>query len=75
LALEEDKGTGTGSLSNHACYYHVLGTPQSEDKLIYSTPDHPVSKGLSTSEEEFLESGKRRTKFITEMEYGRAGNK
>lgn len=41
---EEDKGTGTGSLSNHACYYHSIGTPQSEDKLIFATPDHPVRK-------------------------------
>eukprot|EP01127_Copromyxa_protea_P008740 TRINITY_DN2006_c0_g1_i1.p1 TRINITY_DN2006_c0_g1~~TRINITY_DN2006_c0_g1_i1.p1 ORF type:complete len:733 (-),score=177.81 TRINITY_DN2006_c0_g1_i1:54-2252(-) len=38
---EEDKGTGTESLSNHSCYYHRIGTPQSEDKLIFATPDHP----------------------------------
>ncbi|WP_347304038.1 prolyl oligopeptidase family serine peptidase [Croceibacterium sp. TMG7-5b_MA50] len=26
---------------NQAVYYHRLGTPQSEDQLVYSTPDHP----------------------------------
>lgn len=26
---------------NQAVYFHRLGTPQSEDRLIYSTPDHP----------------------------------
>ncbi len=26
---------------NQAVYFHRLGTPQSEDRLIYATPDHP----------------------------------
>src|SRR5262249_37940446 len=30
------------ALSDQALYYHRLGTPQSEDKLIYSRPDMPT---------------------------------
>jgi prolyl oligopeptidase len=26
---------------NQAVYFHRLGTPQSEDELVYATPDHP----------------------------------
>ncbi|NND61494.1 MAG: S9 family peptidase [Gammaproteobacteria bacterium] len=26
---------------NHTVYYHRLGTPQSEDQVIYARPDHP----------------------------------
>ena len=26
---------------NQAVYFHRLGTPQSEDRLVYATPDHP----------------------------------
>ncbi len=26
---------------NHAVYFHRLGTPQSEDRLVYATPDRP----------------------------------
>lgn len=28
-------------LADHAVYFHVLGTPQSEDRLVHSTPDQP----------------------------------
>lgn len=28
-------------LSDHAVYFHALGTSQSEDRLVYSTPDQP----------------------------------
>lgn len=28
-------------VANHAVYFHKLGTPQAEDRLIYSTPDRP----------------------------------
>lgn len=27
--------------TNQALYFHRIGTPQSEDRLVYSTPDHP----------------------------------
>ncbi|MGP1284196.1 MAG: prolyl oligopeptidase family serine peptidase [Parasphingopyxis sp.] len=27
---------------NHAVYYHALGTDQSEDRLVYATPDRPA---------------------------------
>lgn len=26
---------------NHKIYYHIIGTPQSEDKLVYQNPAHP----------------------------------
>jgi prolyl oligopeptidase len=28
-------------VANHAIYFHALGTPQSADRLLYSTPDAP----------------------------------
>ncbi|MBS0630923.1 MAG: S9 family peptidase [Verrucomicrobia bacterium] len=30
-----------GKLVNRRTYYHRLGTPQSEDKLVYELPEHP----------------------------------
>ncbi|HUP88597.1 MAG TPA: prolyl oligopeptidase family serine peptidase [Longimicrobiales bacterium] len=30
------------ALANHMVYYHTIGTPQSQDKLIYSDPAHPT---------------------------------
>ncbi|MBS7809775.1 prolyl oligopeptidase family serine peptidase [Roseococcus pinisoli] len=29
------------SVENHAIYFHRLGTPQAEDRLLYATPDQP----------------------------------
>lgn len=26
---------------NHAVWFHTIGTPQSDDRLVYATPDHP----------------------------------
>ena len=37
----EPQPGATAALNNHMLYYHVLGTPQSQDKLIFSRPDHP----------------------------------
>ncbi len=31
----------TGKAGNSALYFHQLGTPQTRDRLIYATPDHP----------------------------------
>ncbi|HVT49821.1 MAG TPA: prolyl oligopeptidase family serine peptidase [Vicinamibacterales bacterium] len=30
------------ALSGHAVYYHVVGTPQADDVLVYERPDHPT---------------------------------
>ncbi|MDB5829209.1 MAG: family peptidase, partial [Variovorax sp.] len=39
---EPKGGNEDGSgLSNHAVYFHRLGTAQAQDKLFYATPDHP----------------------------------
>ena len=29
-------------MANHAIYFHKLGTPQSQDRLLYATPDQPA---------------------------------
>lgn len=41
---------------NQALYFHKLGTPQSEDKLIYKTPEHPrwTIGGGVTEDDRFL---------------------
>lgn len=39
---EPEQGADFQALNlNHAVYFHRLGTPQSEDELVFSTPDHP----------------------------------
>ena len=44
------------SLQNQKLYYHKLGTPQSEDKLIYQNPDNPKQGffGFVPEEEKYL---------------------
>lgn len=32
---------GGRPLANHAVYFHRLGTPQAQDRLVFATPDHP----------------------------------
>ncbi|MGC0054741.1 prolyl oligopeptidase family serine peptidase [Brucella pituitosa] len=40
---EPEAGTAaTASVSNHAVYFHTLGTPQANDRLIYSDPEQPA---------------------------------
>ncbi len=34
-------GQTFGELENHRLYYHRLGTPQSDDHVVFSIPDHP----------------------------------
>ena len=34
-------GTETGEYKNHSIYYHRLGTPQSEDLMVYRDPANP----------------------------------
>lgn len=39
---EPEEGAAFQGLNyNHAVYFHRLGTPQSEDELVYATPAHP----------------------------------
>ncbi|MDK4716016.1 prolyl oligopeptidase family serine peptidase [Rhizobium sp. CNPSo 4039] len=38
---EPAQGASGAAIANHAVYFHRLGTPQAEDRLIYSTPDQP----------------------------------
>lgn len=30
------------SVANHAVYFHAVGTPQAQDRLVYATPDQPT---------------------------------
>ncbi len=30
------------NVENHAVYFHALGTPQAQDRLVYATPDQPT---------------------------------
>ncbi len=40
---EPDAGTSSQAvIANHAIWFHALGTPQSEDRLLYATPDQPI---------------------------------
>jgi prolyl oligopeptidase len=32
---------GSAGLSNHAAYFHRVGTAQTQDELFYATPEHP----------------------------------
>ncbi|MDY0973998.1 prolyl oligopeptidase family serine peptidase [Massilia sp. CFBP9012] len=32
---------GDAALADHAVYFHALGTPQSDDRLLYATPERP----------------------------------
>ncbi|GGB99741.1 prolyl endopeptidase [Novosphingobium endophyticum] len=39
---EPDEGAAFQGLNyNHTVYFHRLGTPQSEDEVVFATPDHP----------------------------------
>lgn len=38
---EPKQGAAGAALVNHAVYFHKLGTPQSQDKALYSAPDTP----------------------------------
>jgi prolyl oligopeptidase len=35
---QEESGA---AIANHAVYFHILGTPQAQDRLVYSTPGRP----------------------------------
>lgn len=50
---EPAKGMELSGLSqNHSVYYHKLGTPQSQDKLIYEDKEHPLRyHSLSATED------------------------
>ncbi len=49
----DEKSKLTNQNQNHKAYYHKLGTPQSEDVLIYEDPAHPLrTVGVGLSEDE-----------------------
>ncbi|MBV7481500.1 prolyl oligopeptidase family serine peptidase [Bordetella sp. BOR01] len=37
----EPGASSLAGVANHAVYYHALGTAQSQDRLVYATPDQP----------------------------------
>ena len=40
---EPKQGTAfQAGLANHAVYFHAIGTPQAQDRLVYATPDQPT---------------------------------
>jgi prolyl oligopeptidase len=40
---EPKQGTESqASVANHAVYFHAIGTPQTQDRLVYATPDQPT---------------------------------
>ncbi len=40
---EPKQGAATQeNVGNHAVYFHALGTPQAQDRLVYATPDRPT---------------------------------
>ena len=41
-----------GNVENHAVYFHAIGTPQTQDRLVFATPDQPTMvHGLSITED------------------------
>jgi prolyl oligopeptidase len=37
----KDGSSSQAGITGHSVYFHALGTTQSEDRLLYATPDHP----------------------------------
>ena len=50
---EPEEGQDFQALNyNQAVYYHKLGTPQSEDRMVFATPEHPErGHGLGVSDD------------------------
>ena len=49
----EDEGAFSSKNGDHQVYYHALGTDQSEDRLVYHDPAHPLRfHVLGTTEDE-----------------------
>ena len=44
LAAPSGPGNAQDTISDHAVYFHALGTPQAQDRLLYSDPTHPVRR-------------------------------
>lgn len=41
LPRSDATGRETGSLARQSVFYHRVGTPYAEDRLVFQTPDHP----------------------------------
>ncbi|MBN3874897.1 MULTISPECIES: hypothetical protein [unclassified Nostoc] len=50
---EPKQGTASqANVENHAVYFHAIGTPQAQDRLVYATPNQPsLLQSLSVSPE------------------------
>ena len=53
---EEKRGSETQAVLGHQLYYHRIGTPQSEDVLVYDSPENPkwLINGQVTDDGEYL---------------------
>ncbi len=53
--VPDEKSKLTNQNQNHKVFYHKLGTPQSEDALIYEDNEHPfTTSGARLSEDEYF---------------------
>ena len=52
FADAEEGASAQAGVTGHAIYFHALGTGQSEDRLLYATPDQPhMLQGVSVTDD------------------------
>lgn len=58
-APQADVGGASARAENHQVWYHVVGTPQTDDRLVYEDPDRPLRVHFvhTTSDERFAIMG------------------